>query len=1047
MTFLEERIGKILEVLKEAIAAEKLAVKNLLIADLPQDKRCAFPSDDCAWRHYEPADWQGRDRYVWLKCDVEVPESMAGLPVYFSLETGSTGWDALNPQFAVYVDGAIRQGFDVNHRDLLLSDKAEPGQRWQVLLSGYSGAGQSDIHVRAHLEARRPEVNALYHDIRVPHEAAQLMQKEDSSYIIIIDALNKAINLLDQRQPGSEAFMDSVSAAREYLKDNLYHISWNARAPKVHCVGHTHIDVAWLWPLRVTEDKAVRSFATVIQFMKEYPYYQFMSSQPQLYKYVEKHEPELFKAITEAIKDKRWEPEGAMFVEADCNISGGEALVRQILHGKRYFREKFGRDNEIVWLPDVFGYSAALPQIFLKSGIKYFMTTKISWNEYNRFPYDTFMWQGLDGSRVLTHFSPSRNYNIQAPARGENRHYTTYNATLGANQVMGAWQRFGQKSLSDMVLMSFGFGDGGGGPTRDMLEAYPRLAKGLPGMPKVQMNDSRGFFHALEKQVKGRPDLPVWVGEMYLEYHRGTYTSMARNKRYNRKSEYALMDSELYSLLASAYMNQDYPKDRINKGWEVLLRNQFHDILPGSSIKEVYEDSLVEYQDLAKENEDIHRHALSTLVEGVDCSTGSLVAFNPSPFAMNGAVSFPLKDNGTLPQVFDGERQLPVQRGKDGKGIVALADIPAKGYKALTLKGSVAHEDQTASIEGLTFQTPFYTLQFNEQMHIASLFDKDAQRELVKPGVLFNRLMSYEDRPHNYDAWDINNYYNEHSWPIDGLTHWEVEENGALRCVILIKRQYLSSLIEQRIILYKHDRRIDFENSWDWKEAHLLVKALFPVDIEATEATYEIQFGHVKRPAHFNTSWDQARFEVSHHKWLDLSEVGYGLSILNDCKFGASVHFGEIGLTLLKSATYPNPDADKEVHRFTYAILPHQGSWQEAGVVQSAYHLNQPTVVGIKENQGGKLPCSLSLVTCDQDHVVVEAVKQAEDNDDIIIRCYEAHGRRGETALKLALPIESAWECDLMEENPVPVSLADAALRFTIKPFEIKTFRIRTKAK
>ena len=501
----------------------------------------------------------------------------------------------------------------------------------------------------------------------------------------------------------------------------------------VHCVGHTHIDVAWLWPLRVTEDKAVRSFATVIQYMKEYPYYQFMSSQPQLYKYVEKHEPALFDAIARAVRDGRWEPEGAMFVEADCNISGGEALVRQILHGKRYFREKFGRDNEIVWLPDVFGYSAALPQIFLKSGIRYFMTTKISWNEYNRFPYDTFLWQGLDGSRILTHFSPSRDYNVQGPARGENRHFTTYNATLGANQVMGAWQRYGQKTLSDMVLMTFGHGDGGGGPTRDMLEAYPRLANGLPGVPKVKMNDSRGFFRALEAQVKDKPGLPVWAGEMYLEYHRGTYTSMARNKRYNRKSEYALMDGELYSLMASAYMNQAYPRARINRGWEVLERNQFHDILPGSSIKEVYEVSQAEYQALAKENEDIHRHALEAMIEGIDCPAGSLVAFNPSPFVMDGAIAFPLQEGGRLPRVFDGDRPLPVQRSKDGRGLVAMAGIPAKGYKCLSLRDG-AEEGETARIQGLEVETPCYRLRFDEQMHIASLFDKDAGRELVRPG-------------------------------------------------------------------------------------------------------------------------------------------------------------------------------------------------------------------------------------------------------------------------------------------------------------------------
>lgn len=1043
MSFLEQRAGKILEVIKEQIVAYSQPLDSFDMADLPPHARYGLPPEDAIWQLYSLGLWQGDDSYAWFRCELRLSPEMAGLPVYLCVETGRSGWDALNPQFTLYVDGELRQGMDVNHRDLLLTSSARGDEVYNLLMQGYSGDSQEPVALRLSLEARHPEVSALYHDLRVPLEAAQLMQPEDGSYITIMGALNAAINLLDLRQLNSTAFHASVQAARAYLKEHLYSLEAAPDSPCIHCVGHTHIDVAWLWPLRVTEDKALRSFATVIQYMQEYPEYLFMSSQPQLYAYVEALSPALFARIREAQRLGRWEAEGAMYVEADCNLSGGEALVRQILHGKRYFKEKFGVDNRLLWLPDVFGYSAALPQILRKSGIDYFMTTKISWNERNRFPYDSFLWEGIDGSRVLSHFSPSRDYNLQPPARSnENRHYTTYNAVLGAKQLMGAWQRYQQKDLSTIALMSFGHGDGGGGPTRDMLEAYTRLHKGLPGVPKAQMNHSLPFFEALEQQVKDDPALPCWVGEIYLEYHRGTYTSMARNKRLNRQSEYALINNELYSLMANELMNQPYPAQRLLKGWEVLERNQFHDILPGSSIKEVYEDSLKEYEALGRENGDICQQALNALSEGAACEAGDILVYNPNSHAFDAAVAFPLPEGAELPQVWDGERALPTQRDAQGTGRFSMGAVPAKGYKSFRLSGKAA-EGSTAAISGRRFETWRYVIDFDEQMQIASLYDKLAGRQLIREGAQGNRLMSYEDRPHRYDAWDVNDYYSQHNWPIEGLDSWQVEENGPVRCVIAIRRSYLSSTIEQRIILYARDSRIDFENLWDWKESHILVKALFPVDVHANEATYEIQFGHVKRPTHFNTSWDQARFEVCHHKWLDLSEEGYGVSLINNCKYGADVHFGVIGLTLLKSATWPNPDADRELHRFTYALLPHVGSWQEAGVLQAAYALNNPALAMVKQGQGGSLPPAMSFVSSSEPNVVIEAVKQAEDGEACVVRLYEAYGRRTSAQLRFHLDIAQARLCSLMEEDEEALAFEGNLVEIDMKPFEIKSLKIR----
>ena len=1042
MVFLEERIGQILTVLKEQSVLARERVDTYEILDHNVKERLLEVPADGMWSPYDSArsPWSSDDSYAWFRTRVVIPPNMDGKAVYFALQTGRNGWDALNPQFSVYIDGVMQQGFDVNHRDVLLSKQAKAGEAYVLTLSAYSGVGEGDLSLQGELCAIDLETEGLYYDIRTPREVIRLLEKDSDNYILITKALNEAVNLLDLRQLGSDGYHASVKAARAWLKEHFYGKLCQDKTPKIYCVGHTHIDVAWLWTLKVTEDKAVRSFSTVLKYMEEYPHYLFMSSQPQLYKYVKQNAPDVYARIKESVQANRWEPEGAMFVEADCNLSSGEALVRQILHGKRFFREEFGRDNEIVWLPDVFGYSAALPQIFKLSGINYFMTTKISWNEFNKLPYDTFMWQGIDGSRVLTHFSPSRDFNT-ATQRGHfaTSHFTTYNAMLEPNQVMGAWQRYQQKDISSIALMSFGYGDGGGGPTREMLEQYTRMEHGIPGCPQTVMSDTRTFFRELERQVEGSRYLPTWTGEMYLEYHRGTYTSMARNKRSNRKSEFGYINAELYGMMAKEWMDQPYPAQRLLQGWETIERNQFHDILPGSSIKEVYDDSKREYAWLRREGQELRDEALSALTASISGSAGDVVVYNPLSFDYDGPV---LLAAGEDAEVFDGERALPTQAIAHGNALFQGGNIPAKGYKRFRISKGAGETASTAQIDGRVYETPHYRLVFDENMEISELFDKVAGRQVLKPGQTGNQLVSYEDRPHNFDAWDINNYYIEHSWPVQDVQAVTVLENGPVRCVVQIDRKYLDSEIHQRVILYRDDRRIDFENDWDWKQSHILVRALFPVDVLADEATYEIQYGHVKRPTHFNTSWDFARFEVCHHKWLDLAEQGYGVSLLNESKYGASVHDGVIGLSLVKSSTHPNPVADQEKHKFTYSLLPHQGSWQEAGVLQAAYALNNWPVAFIKETEGGTLPASSSFVSSSQPNCVVETVKQAEDSDACIVRVYEAYRQRTEAQLRFARPIVSAARCNLMEEEDMAIEHEKHTIDISLKPFEIQTYKV-----
>ena len=732
-----------------------------------------------------------------------------------------------------------------------------------------------------------------------------------------------------------------------------------------------------------------------------------------------------------------------MFVEADCNIASGEALVRQFVHGQRFFKEEFGVDNEILWLPDVFGYSAALPQILQKCGIPYFMTTKISWNEFNKMPYDTFEWEGIDGSRVLTHFVPTRDYNKAAVEGGtETEHFTTYNGYINPSQMKGAWARYSQKYLNEEVLCSFGFGDGGGGPTKDMLENQRRLAKGLPGMPRTKMSTAKEFFHVLDKHVTDKKYLPTWVGELYLEYHRGTYTSMARNKKFNRKAEFAYQNEEMYAMLDAQTAGGAYPEKELHEGWEVILRNQFHDILPGSSIKEVYDDSKAEYEGIFAENKALTDATLAHIAAGVKAPKHSLVVYNPNSAAAYDLVTFTVPEGMGEPAVYDGETKLAVQKTADGTYVFFAAGVPGKGYKTYIVKEEAADTTPSMEVSTEVMENEYFKVEYNEKGQFAKIYDKKADRDILKPGKAGNVIVSYEDRPHNYDAWDVNNYYTEKSWDIDQVSAMEVVENGPVRACVKVERKYLDSTITQFIYLYHDIPRIDIKNVIDWKEHQIFVKDYFPIDVHTNEATFDIQYGNVKRDTHDNTSWDFAKFEVCHHKWMDVSEDGYGVSMLNDCKYGVGVRNGVIGMSMLKSAIHPNPEADKELHEFTYSIYPHQGGWREAGTVKQAYQINNPLTYSWKENEGGTLAPEYSLVSSDKDNAVIEVVKKAEDSDAVIVRLYECYNRRTPVTLIFGKELTSVVECNMMEEGADPVEFTGNQATFEMKPYEIKTLKV-----
>ena len=968
--------------------------------------------------------WYGPDRHYWFRTSFTVPESYDGKELWLYLRTQIEEWDdAKNPQFLIFVNGELKQGADMNHRELLLSRCAKAGDQYTIDLQAYSGILHPEFRLLADVQELNPAVNALYYDIQVPLWAMGRMDPKGKTCIDLCTALNDAINLLDMRKVPSEAFYASVEEARALLAKTVYGEMAGEKEIIASCIGHTHIDVAWWWTVAQTREKVVRSFATVLKLMEEYPEYKFMSSQPVLYSFLKERYPELYAKIKERIDEGRWEPEGGMWLEADCNLSAGESLVRQFLYGKRFFKEEFGKENRVLWLPDVFGYSGALPQIMKKSGIDYFMTTKLSWNQFNMVPNDTMMWEGIDGTRVLTHF-------ISTLGIGQSveKFFTTYNGSLHPDAIMGGWERYQNKEMNNDILIAYGYGDGGGGPSREMLETGRRMEKGVKGIPTVRQCGARQYFEELEARVKDSRRLPVWTGEFYFEYHRGTYTSMARNKRSNRKSEFLLSDLELLSVLAGE-KGVEYPAEALERLWKIVLLNQFHDILPGSSIAEVYEVTKKEYAQLAQEGGELLRARQQAVAGEGD----GVTVFNTTGFASNGMVR--------LPEGVSALSGADVQE-YDGAAYAWVKEVPAKGWR--TFARGEAQEGSSLFVLGekdgcMTIETPFYQAVIDSEGMFTSLFDKENGREVFKPGTRGNRMRVFEDKPIYYDNWDIDIYYTEKGWDLTEVSRIEWTANGPLFAELTIERDFMQSRMKQRIRFYAEDRRIDFDTWVDWHEHQTLLKVFMPADVHTDEASFDVQFGNVTRKTHANTSWDQARFESCGHKWADVSEGGYGVSILNDCKYGHSVKESELSLTLIKSGIEPNPNTDNEEHVFTYSLYPHAGGWKEGGTQAEAIRLNQPmTAVA-----GGQAGNAFSFVSADHENVILETVKAAENGDGVILRVIEEQNKRTNVTLTLGHEVSSAEDCDLMENKTGEVDVKGHTLSFTIRPYEIKTIRVR----
>lgn len=998
---------------------------------------------DGQWKDYVMGTaWNQVDAHRWFRTTITIPESMDGKHVEFLITTGREGeWDATNPQMIFYLDGQLIQGIDVNHREVTISGKAKAGDSYEIAVLAYSGMVEGDLVIHTYLIAVDDRVQKLYYDLLIPLQSAYVLKKADEeNYRRVLQSMAPALDALDLRDAYSEKFYSSIEKAEQILKEAFY--SEERECPTVSAIGHTHIDIAWLWTVEQTREKVLRSFSTVLRLMEQYPDYKFMSSQPILYQFVKEQEPEMYEKIKERIREGRWEVDGAMWLEADCNLTGGESLVRQIIKGHRFFLEEFGKESKSLWLPDIFGYSAALPQILKKSGIPYFMTTKIAWNQYDQLPNDTFIWKGIDGSEVFAFMPTTTDYDKDQGLNisfSDTRNTTTYTGIVNPNMALGTFKRFQNRDLTEDTLMLFGFGDGGGGPTKEMLESAERLKYGIPGIPKIRQEFEQDYFDRTYEKIHDLPDMPTWDGELYFEYHRGTLTSMARNKRSNRKNETLYTQMETASCMAGIEKDEQL-KNVLDKGWDILLINQFHDIVPGSSIKPVYEQTDKEYHEIEEAGKEELNRVVSAAVGRLSMEKEGVVVMNTQGYERDDLV---VLDDGTeIPRLVDEDgRNVPAQKTADGRYLLYVSHIPPLGYKKLYETEELL-EESTGKEWDYTFENPFIKVCFNEKMEITSLYEKEAEKELIQEGRCGNVLRTYEDRPMQWDNWDIDVFYQRKPYEADWYSPARVIENGEVRMVVEFECGFLDSTVTQQVCLYHQIPRIDFRTKADWKTHHVILKTHFPVDVNTTRASYEIQFGNVERETTNNYSWDTAKFEACGHKWADLSENSSGISLLNDCKYGYGIKKGDMSLTLIKSGTYPNEDADIGEHEFTYSIYPHAGRWQEAKTVEMAYNLNVPMLAkrtGRQEGCGGEYE---SFLKCSQESCFVEVIKKAEDGNGVIVRMYENKNNRVRAQIQTAYPIAHVYECNLLEENEEELTAGKNCFETVFKPYEIKTFRL-----
>ena len=967
--------------------------------------------------------WGGKWDYGWFRGEVVAPAPAEGRRVV--LDFGGGGCEAL-----VFVNGEAAGSVSDVRLPIVLADPARAGQAFSVLVEAYAGHGPRLCSVGPvpHGQPSIPEPPArqqtvapttfgiweedayqLWLDMTCLLELRDGLHADSLRTAEIDQALRQATMRVDLELPHDE-MPGSLAAGRDVLAPVLACTN-GSTAPVMFAFGHAHLDVAWLWPLAETERKAARTLANQLALARQYPEYRFLHSQPHLFDMVKRRYPALYERVRQAVADGSVIAEGGMWVESDTNVPAGESLIRQFVHGKRFFRDEFGVDSVLMWLPDVFGYSGAMPQIMAGCGIKYFSTQKIFWTYKGgqTFPYNNFTWQGIDGSEVLVHL------------------HNNYNSQMGPAAVIDRWRQRVQKDGIRSRLMPFGHGDGGGGPTRNHVE-MARRQKDLEGSPLVRLDGPVEFFEDLEARGAGPRR---YVGELYFQCHRGTYTSQAKTKRGNRKSELALREAELWSAIAAARAQRPFDADEMDDAWKKVLLNQFHDILPGSSIARVYAEAEALYDEVLASADRTAEDARAALTD----DSHDMTVFNSLSWDRTAVVELPA---GVGAAVDADGRNVCVQ---DVAGVtIAEVTVPSCGWTTLTpidrpeCCGGDCGPKLIASPD--TLENELIRLTFNSRGEIESIFDKAAARELAAGPC--NCFKMYKDVPASFDAWDLDINYMDQPVELPAEATVEVITAGPLLAVLRITRTLNQSAMTQTVTMRRNSRCVDFHTVIDWRERHKVLKVAFEVDYHADCALHEIQFGHIARPNHHSNRFDADRYEVSNHRWSALAERGRGFGVLNDCKYGLNVLGRSINLTLLRAAVAPDGQADLGRQEFTYSIYPWTGAFADCDVVREGYELNCPvtTAVGSASRH--------SVFAVDAPGVIVDTVKPAADRSgDVVVRLYESKATATRAVLSTTLHPATAALCDMLESPVEDVPVNDGHVALDFRPFEVKTLRLR----
>lgn len=953
------------------------------------------------------------DDYMWIKAEFADLKSDCDYYGYFDFGTG-TGGLTVGSETLLYLNGQEHSGVDLNHKEIYLGNLTE---NQELVFRTWSGvADESRLEELEYIQGIREleslhtisslqlfeldhKINNLYYNMFAMIEAYKALSESN------VTASSRIINDL------SKIFLEYDE--HDLTREMMYQLDEELQAVidgyddkslvQMIAVGQTHIDLAWLWRVKHTREKAARSFSTMLNLINQNPQFTFLQSQPQLFAFLKEDYPNLYERIKTAVANGNLEIDGAMWLESDCNIPSGESLTRQVLYGKQFIKNEFGKDSKLLWMPDVFGYSWAMPQILKKSGVDVFCTTKMQWNQYNRMPFNSFKWRGIDGSEIATHLIEDFKF-----------------YTINADSLVTGWEKYRDKDVTNEVLFQYGFGDGGGGPRQDDIELVKRYDK-IPGLPNIKYERASQYFERLEKNLDdSKGYVHHWDGELYLELHRGTFTSQARMKLLNRRLEYKLRYIEMLTvLIANNGVELPNIQAKICECWQGVMLNQFHDIIPGSSINQVYKDAELVYSQCFAKIAEIEAE-IETHFNQLE---NSLMVFNSYHQPISGYVEF--ESDESLQFTSEGQKLNAVRDQNRYK--IEVNQLKPLAFTKIEFEqvAEVTSEIVTELVDSANIENEFYKVTINNIGQITSLYDKQLNRQLVKPGKLFNKLVSYEDRPLNWDAWDIDIYYDKRERIVDQANSKLEVTTTEFETVVKVELAHFNSTIIQQITIDNNNKRIDIKHDVDYRDDHRLLRVLFETDIRATDARFDIQSGNVKRPTHRNTSWDMQKFEVLGHKWADISNNSYGVSILNDCKYGYSAYDSTIGLTLIKAATYPDKTQDIGNHVYTYSIYPHSGDVLTSDIDRQAHSLNEKlTYSQVNYPQ-------TPIVAIENDNIFVDAIKLAEESNDVIVRIHE--WRNTESTVNI--------DCEYTDTNLLEVELDQTTDQ--ISNYEIKTLKLK----